>query len=285
MSGALGLAALALGAAAAAAGPPQAWLDWKRERQAEIGARLSPASLALIARVEEGVPLAFESLSSDRWIARPSSAPASGKALGTLTLVGSTVTIRGSRPLRLRSGGEAVDGELGLGFTGWERGPGRFTVLVHDLRRPRPKGRKLVSTFPYDPAFAPRAKIAVSAGREIAAFETSDGRRKEYERAGWLEFALAGKPQKLSVWREVGEKDARVLFLLFKDKTNGKTTYKAGRYLYLKIDRPWETQTSVALDFNFAFTPYCHYSSAYSCPLATERLSVPVSAGERVPRP
>ena len=52
------------------------------------------------------------------------------------------------------------------------------------------------------------------------------------------------------------------MFLPFKDKTNGSTTYNAGRYL----DVVYSKVSEVEIDFNLAYNPYCAYNSNYKCP-------------------
>jgi len=69
------------------------------------------------------------------------------------------------------------------------------------------------------------------------------------------------------------------LFLPFRDATSGTETYGAGRYLDLDV----EEDGTVAIDFNYAYAPFCAYNDAYSCALPpTENwLDVSVEAGER----
>jgi uncharacterized protein (DUF1684 family) len=70
-----------------------------------------------------------------------------------------------------------------------------------------------------------------------------------------------------------------LLFLPFRDKTNGKTTYGAGRYL----DISFPASDSIYLDFNKAYNPYCAYDDRWSCPLVPfeNHLEVSILAGEK----
>jgi uncharacterized protein (DUF1684 family) len=70
----------------------------------------------------------------------------------------------------------------------------------------------------------------------------------------------------------------------FKDLTNGKETYGAGRYM--DNHRPGMQQLAgnfFEIDFNYAYNPYCAYSPAFSCPLPPREnwLAVPIRAGEK----
>jgi len=104
------------------------------------------------------------------------------------------------------------------------------------------------------------------------------GAPESYQRWGTAEFELNGKPQKLTLLQKAGDKQ---LFVPFTDPTNGEQTYGAGRYIDVPL--PPAEANEVELDFNQAYNPYCAYNHAYSCPLplAENRLTVPVAAGEQ----
>ena len=79
------------------------------------------------------------------------------------------------------------------------------------------------------------------------------------------------------------------LFLPFRDTTCPHESYGGGRYLFDTIKGSdfqsvlhEDCQTSIVLDFNYAYNPSCAYNSRWVCPLAPleNRLSVPVRAGE-----
>lgn len=69
------------------------------------------------------------------------------------------------------------------------------------------------------------------------------------------------------------------LFLVFADKTSGKETYGAARFLY--ADAPKDGK--VILDFNQAYNPPCAFTPYATCPLPTaqNRLKMRVTAGEK----
>ena len=72
----------------------------------------------------------------------------------------------------------------------------------------------------------------------------------------------------------------RKLFIIFADKTNGKETYGAGRYLYAD---PPGSDGMVILDFNKAHNPSCAFTKFATCPLPPRqnRLAIRVEAGEK----
>jgi uncharacterized protein (DUF1684 family) len=69
------------------------------------------------------------------------------------------------------------------------------------------------------------------------------------------------------------------LFLVFADRTSGKETYGAARFLY--ADPPKDGK--IVLDFNRAYNPPCAFTPYATCPLPTQqnRLDMRVTAGEK----
>lgn len=112
----------------------------------------------------------------------------------------------------------------------------------------------------------------------------SDGQTEKYVRFGVVEFAAAdpvpSPPQHLTLYRKATGNDS-TLFIPFTDLTNGHDTYGGGRYLDVPLPAP--DATTIELDFNRAYNPYCAYNNAYSCPVppAENRLAVPIRAGEK----
>jgi uncharacterized protein len=93
---------------------------------------------------------------------------------------------------------------------------------------------------------------------------------------GIFRFELNGQRFGTEVWQPAGDP---ALMVLFKDPTNGKETYEAGRYLELDLTE----KGRYVLDFNMAYNPYCHYDSKYSCPFPPPENRMPerITAGER----
>lgn len=71
------------------------------------------------------------------------------------------------------------------------------------------------------------------------------------------------------------------MFFIFGDRTNGDTTYGAGRFLYAG---PVGEDGSFWLDFNRAYNPPCVFTAFATCPLPPEgnTLPFPVPAGEKM---
>ena len=91
---------------------------------------------------------------------------------------------------------------------------------------------------------------------------------------GWVEFRIGRTRCRMDAWQTKNG-----LFFVFADRTNGKGTYSAGRFL--EADEP--TAGVVSLDFNRAVSPPCAFTDFATCPLPPRcnRLPVSIPAGER----
>lgn len=100
---------------------------------------------------------------------------------------------------------------------------------------------------------------------------------------GIAHFALNGKEHKLEVYQSLDLMDDEgfedYLFLPFLDDTNGGETYGGGRYIDLSI--PENDGSTLVIDFNKSYNPYCVYNKKYSCPLVPRQnyLNTMVNAG------
>lgn len=135
--------------------------------------------------------------------------------------------------------------------------------------------------------FAPDQKYKVVASlkpvenKKVIVLPTSSGEENRYLEYATVEFELEGTPCKLLILEVMDSGPARgTLFLAFADGTSTKETYGAGRYLDLK---KIPGSTSITLDFNKAYNPYCAYADNFSCPLPPKEnvLEIRIEAGEK----
>jgi uncharacterized protein (DUF1684 family) len=94
---------------------------------------------------------------------------------------------------------------------------------------------------------------------------------------GAVKFEIDGKEYRLDA---ITEKNDPRLFMIIADKTSGKETYPAGRYLYVN---PPDASGHLIIDFNKAFSPPCAFTRFATCPLPPRqnRLPIAVEAGEK----
>ena len=131
-----------------------------------------------------------------------------------------------------------------------------------------------------DSSYRTPAALEGSPEQPIFNIPTSTGVIRPMQRVGVLEFALRGKPMRLSALAETPVRSIDSLFIMFKDPTNETETYAGGRYL----DLPRTASGLYDLDFNRAYNPYCYYNEGYDCPYPPREnwLEESVPAGERL---
>lgn len=95
---------------------------------------------------------------------------------------------------------------------------------------------------------------------------------------GVLEFEIDGETHTLEAY----ESSNNQLFIVFGDRTSGRETYPAARFLY--TDAPGEGDDGMTvLDFNKSYNPPCAFNDFSTCPVASprNRLPIEVTAGEK----
>jgi uncharacterized protein len=138
-----------------------------------------------------------------------------------------------------------------------------------------------LSYFPPNPTFRIQANLEPIENKKMLALPTSDGKEKRYIEYAYATFNLEGKKNKLLLLEILDAGPFKgTLFLAFADATSAMETYGAGRYLDIKKTPGAST---ILLDFNRAYNPYCAYSDKFSCPFPPKEnvLSVAILAGEK----
>ncbi len=140
--------------------------------------------------------------------------------------------------------------------------------------------------FPPDPAWRYAGSVERYPTAERITIVTTNGTPRPCERWGRVTFARDGRVLTLQLYRLLDLPDrpgGEGLFLPFKDRTTGRETYPAGRY----VDLEGPDGGPFVLDFNHAYNPSCAYGEPerFQCPVtpAENALPVAVTAGERGP--
>jgi len=118
--------------------------------------------------------------------------------------------------------------------------------------------------------------------KEIVVLQTSDGKEQRYTQYAKATFRLDDMPCELTILEVIDSGPYKgTLFLAFADASSAIETYGAGRYLDVKKQPGAST---ITLDFNEAYNPYCAYSEDFSCPFPPKEnvLKVLIAAGEKV---
>ena len=132
--------------------------------------------------------------------------------------------------------------------------------------------------FDPDPSFRFEAKLQRYSSPASLIMATSKGTRQLFSRVGYFEVTIDGKPVRIHAYQSA-ERSNPSIFIPFRDGTSGRESYGAARYLDLEV----EHDDNYAVDFNYAYNPYCAYSEDYVCPLPPQEnwLQGSIPAGEK----
>jgi len=137
--------------------------------------------------------------------------------------------------------------------------------------------------FPVNESYRIKAKFEIDTSGSVFEMPTNTNRKPKFRVYGHLYFRLNDTLSRLTAYQSRNVNSDTVwgdyLFVPFRDKSCGKESYAAGRYIDLNIPHA----DSVVIDFNMAYNPYCAYAERWSCPLVPSEnwLTVSVLAGER----
>ncbi len=152
----------------------------------------------------------------------------------------------------------------------------RPAVRLYDDEAKTLAGFPGIEAFPLDRGWRVEARYERFDPPKIVPVSTAISTTESVSIPGRFHFRVADRDLTLDPFEYPGEED---LYLMFGDRTNGKTTYGGGRFLL--VPRP--DGDSAVLDFNRAYNPPCAYSAFATCPLPRKenRLPIPVTAGEK----
>ena len=158
---------------------------------------------------------------------------------------------------------------------------GQFGIRVRDPESEFRRDFAGIPAYPFDPAWRIEGVFEpYGEARDTVVRTRVDGLTSTLEAVGTVSFEAGGETQRLIAFDGGAEDGGRGLFIIFRDPTNGESTYGSGRFLAATVPAG---ETRVLLDFNRAFNPPCAFSPYCTCPLAPagNQVSVPVTAGER----
>jgi uncharacterized protein (DUF1684 family) len=165
----------------------------------------------------------------------------------------------------------------------WRRG--RDVFFKSHQRSPLTPSEKRnfkgLNYYPFRPQYVflgqiERYILHINNPKYYATFLTNKGINKRYLRYGKFHFNLDGKEYTIEVYKSIL---SDMLFIPFKDRTNGKETYEGGRYIDAEILPGYK----MVLDFNMAYYPSCAYNEKFICVLPPKEnmLNVEIRAGEK----
>jgi uncharacterized protein (DUF1684 family) len=153
----------------------------------------------------------------------------------------------------------------------------KLGVRVKDSANPARKSFGGIVSFPVSTAWRVAARFEPHPTGRTIPIPNVLGNVTREPSPGAVVFSIGGREYRLDAVEEQGEEE---LFLIFGDRTNGETTYGAGRFLY--APRPGKDGRTV-VDFNKAYNPPCAFTPFATCPLPPpqNRLPIGIEAGEK----
>ena len=154
---------------------------------------------------------------------------------------------------------------------------GRLAARVRDREWAKTQPFVGLSYFDYDPGWAVAAVWQALEPPVVMEVPNVMGDLKPVTVAHKAVFEVAGERVEL-LPMSVSERE---VFFVFRDRTSGRDTYGAGRFLKAKP----AVDGRIGLDFNFAFNPPCAFTAFATCPLPPPENWLPfaVEAGEMKP--
>jgi|GEM_PF-2227679 len=156
----------------------------------------------------------------------------------------------------------------------------KVRVFVYDLEKKDLEKKRKRVFFKYSKKAKHSAVYTKLSEVKTTKFQRSDGTTRDFNAIGTLKIE---NDFSFTVFAEPDQKQ-KAIMLMFKDATNGDTTYGAGRYLYVELKTtPNELKTGdkIDLDFNYTFNPPCAVSKGYHCPLPQDIAKFPIEGGEK----
>jgi uncharacterized protein (DUF1684 family) len=151
----------------------------------------------------------------------------------------------------------------------------RFGIRLRDYEHPEVKELTHIPSYPVSQKWKVTARLIPFDTVRIVEVATVDGGKELYSCPGRLIFRLGREKCELLPFTENDR-----FFIIFGDRTNGKETYGAGRFLYSDIQ---DAENRVILDFNMSYNPPCAFTPFATCPMPPYEnlLDIEIKAGEK----
>lgn len=151
-----------------------------------------------------------------------------------------------------------------------------YALRVKDRRAPALLGFAGVPAYDIQPDWRIEGRFLPAEPGATIEIANVLGQTSDSPVYGTFEFERDGRSHSLLA---LGTEESSSLWFLFADKTSGRETYGAGRFLY-SDGMPEEGRLLV--DFNKAYNPPCAFNDYSTCPLPPQqnRLRLAVRAGE-----
>lgn len=154
---------------------------------------------------------------------------------------------------------------------------GSYALRIKDTQAPTLLAFSGVDSFPIDASWRFDARFSPAEPGQTIEIGDVLGQLSPMPVLGTVEFERDGQSYSLLGLAEEGTDS---IWFLFADRTTGRETYGAGRFLY---SDGMPVNGRVVVDFNKAYNPPCAFTAFATCPLPPPGnvLAVAVEAGEK----
>jgi uncharacterized protein (DUF1684 family) len=135
--------------------------------------------------------------------------------------------------------------------------------------------------YDVNPDYIFKSKLYVYKNPDTVKIFGTKGEERAAVRIGYVKINFKEGEKNVNVYKSTSKKGEVYYSIWFTDKTTGDETYGVGRYL--DFDFKPDKDFIYTIDFNLAYSPYCSYSSKYSCAIPTkeDHIDVAIKAGEK----
>jgi uncharacterized protein len=257
--------------------------SWRAQRERDLTSDTGWLTVAGLTFLEPGA----NSIGSDRDsdVVLPHPAPAQAgeltrqdRSVWFTPAAGSGILLNGApvvEKIQLKARDRLASG--GVTFQLHESGE-RIGIRIRDVNSPLRRSFRGLRWFPVREAWTIDATFVPYDRPRVTTVANVLGDYEQLTIPGDVVFQVKGQEVRLQA-AQAGKR----LWLIFSDATAPRETYRI-RFLYADAPSP---EGRVTLDFNRAYNPPCAYNPFTTCPVppAANRLKIPITAGERIPRP
>ena len=257
--------------------------EWRKSRNVEVAGPEGWTTVVALHWLQPGRTRVGSG--PDVEVRLPASAP---PLVGTLHVDGKAVRFEAAAGVDVKSGGAGVTAmaitpdetrlDVGTCTLSVIERAGRLGLRVRDRESAGRTRFKGITSFPVTSRYRLRARFLAFATPKTATVINVIGDAVDFVSPGQLVFVLDGVEHRLDALYETPER--KDLWLIFRDRTSGVSTYPAGRYLHAALP----ANGHVELDFNVAYNPPCAFTEFATCPIPPRQnwLKIPIEAGEKM---
>jgi uncharacterized protein (DUF1684 family) len=152
-----------------------------------------------------------------------------------------------------------------------------YALRAKDSKAPGLLNFEGVDNYPIDRDWRIDSRFTPAEDGTVIEISNVLGQVSEMPVFGIIEFEKDGKTHELL---GIGDANSGSLWFIFADRTSGRGTYGAGRFLY---SDGMPADGKLVVDFNKAYNPPCAFNEYSTCPLPPQanRLDLFVTAGEK----